>query len=478
MDKYIKILIICFLGMMVLAGCIKEQDQSDDVPVIAPTLTVDFSNVTGKMKPLNGINNGPKSNAAVTDDGFEWGLDMTDIYRDLDVPYVRTHDMEYPDGSDMFIDIHCIFPDFSRDADDEDAYNFSGTDEYIAGIQASGAEVFYRLGESIAVSVSEAKYQYPPEDYEKWAEVCGNIIAHYNEGWNNGYEYGIEYWEIWNEPDQSRQWIGEIEEYYELYQVTARYLKELYPDIQVGGGVLASASEESVQAFLDGITDDGGETPLDFFSWHIYTDTPSDIAYRANMVRTVLDENGYKNTVTFLDEWNYVDDWTNIDTTWEKIRSPEIASFYAACMITMQNSGVDAAMYYDGTMTGEYASWCGLYTSDGKKLPGYYGFQAFSQLKRLKNQVEVTYKRDPAEQGVYVCAASGKKVDAILLANTGDEIIRFQLLSNSAHSSAAFTRVNAEYPNGITTEQKEFTGEEVLEMQAGELLYISLSEDK
>ncbi|MCI6732163.1 MAG: hypothetical protein MR487_07560 [Lachnospiraceae bacterium] len=477
MNKYKRIIIIGILSMMVLSSCMKKNDQTDDIPVITPTLTVDFSNTIGKIKPLNGINNGPKSNASIKDDKIEWGLDMTKMYRELDVPYVRTHDMEYPDGSDMFIDIHCIFPDFSRKADDADAYDFSGTDEYIANIQDSGAKVFYRLGESIATSVNEAKYQYPPEDYEKWAEVCGNIIAHYNEGWNDGFEYGIEYWEIWNEPDQSRQWIGKIEDYYKLYQVTARYLKELYPDIHIGGGVLASASEESVQAFLDGITDDGEDTPLDFFSWHIYTDTPSDIAHRADLVRKILDQNGYNDTTTFLDEWNYVDDWTNIETTWEKIQSPEMASFYAACMIMMQNSNVDAAMYYDGTMTGEYAKWCGLYTSDGKKLPGYYGIWSFSQLRNLKNQVKISYKRDPLDQGVFACAASGEK-DAILLANTSNKIVRFCLLSNSVHSSATYTRVNTEYPDGIVSKQEQFTGEEVLEMQAGELLFISLSEEK
>ena len=24
---------------------------------------------------------------------------------------------------------------------------------------------------------------------------------HHNEGWADGFNYGIEYWEIWNEPD-------------------------------------------------------------------------------------------------------------------------------------------------------------------------------------------------------------------------------------------------------------------------------------
>lgn len=470
-----KVVFLAFFFALVLTGCGRMQKQDEEVPVIAPTLKIDFLESVGTMKTLTGINNGPKSDAAITENGIQWGLDATEIYQELGVPYVRTHDMEYPNGGDRFIDIHCIFPDFSRDAEDAEAYHFEATDAYIANIRESGAEVFYRLGESIAPSVSEAQYQYPPEDFEKWADVCAHIIAHYNEGWDNGYEYNIQYWEIWNEPDQKRQWLGEIEAYYQLYQVTARHLKAVFPDIMVGGGALASASEESVQAFLDGITDDGAATPLDFFSWHIYTDTPSDITSRANMVRDTLDKNGYESTMTFLGEWNYVDDWENIETTWEAIRSPKMAAFYSACMIAMQDSKVDGALYYDGSLTGEYAQWCGLYTAKGEKLPGYYGFWAFSQLRKLQNQVEINFDRDPAAQGVYACAAAGKETDGILLANISDEVVRFQILSNSQRSKATFFRVNAENPDGMTTKQNDFAEKEILEMQAGELLYIALS---
>ena len=43
-------------------------------------------------------------------------------------------------------------------------------------------------------------------------------------------------WEIWNEPEgRKNMWIGTDEEYYELYVVTANYLKSQFPDIIVGG---------------------------------------------------------------------------------------------------------------------------------------------------------------------------------------------------------------------------------------------------
>lgn len=43
-----------------------------------------------------------------------------------------------------------------------------------------------------------------------------------------------------------------------------------------------------------------------FFSWHLYTSNPERIGERADLVRRVLDENGYENTESILDEWNYI----------------------------------------------------------------------------------------------------------------------------------------------------------------------------
>ena len=73
----------------------------------------------------------------------------------------------------------------------------------------------------------------PPKDFGKWARICEHVIRHYNEGWADGFHYGITYWEIWNEPDngptvaRNQMWTGTAEQYYELYDVTARHLKSV-----------------------------------------------------------------------------------------------------------------------------------------------------------------------------------------------------------------------------------------------------------
>ena len=75
--------------------------------------------------------------------------------------------------------------------------------------------------------------------------VCEHIIRHYNEGWANGFKLGIEYWEIWNEPDGKKpngdqpNWSGTPEEFYEMYSVTAAHLKKRFPKLKIGGPALS-----------------------------------------------------------------------------------------------------------------------------------------------------------------------------------------------------------------------------------------------
>lgn len=51
----------------------------------------------------------------------------------------------------------------------------------------------------------------------------------------------LEYWEIWNEPENepdvadNTMWKGTIEEFFDLYVITANHLKKEFPEIKVGG---------------------------------------------------------------------------------------------------------------------------------------------------------------------------------------------------------------------------------------------------
>ncbi len=158
-----------------------------------------------------------------------------ELFKNAGIPYSRLHDTEGKYGSGEYVNIHCIFPDFDADVNDPKSYNFEATDIYLKYIKKAGTKIFYRLGETIENSEIFHRYIYPPKDYQKWAEICEHIIMHYNEGWADGFYHGIEYWEIWKEPDHGKMWIGAPESFFEFYRVVANYLKTRFPHLKIGG---------------------------------------------------------------------------------------------------------------------------------------------------------------------------------------------------------------------------------------------------
>ena len=233
------------------------------------------NNVIGKIKPMHSSCAGPKSG------GAGLGNDASEFFKEIGIPSSRLHDIEGAYSCNQYVDIHCIFPDFDADENDDKNYNFIPTDNYLNAIKACGTKVYYRLGESIDHYPNKL-FVKPPKDFEKWARICEHVIRHYNQGWANGFYMDIEYWEIWNEPEGRAQWRGSYEEFYELYTVTAKHLKKCFPNLKIGGYSAVGFYSEvrpkdhdwynpwfsTIVPFMDGFFDyiDGKDVPLDFFS--------------------------------------------------------------------------------------------------------------------------------------------------------------------------------------------------------------------
>ena len=73
-----------------------------------PNITVDFSSQSiGPMRPLHGVNSGPMTKV--------FTYDARPQFMEAGFPYARLHDVEYPYGSGEFVDIPCIFKNFSSE---------------------------------------------------------------------------------------------------------------------------------------------------------------------------------------------------------------------------------------------------------------------------------------------------------------------------------------------------------------------------
>lgn len=387
----------------------KPQDKREKV-------LVDFTKPCGKIKPVNGVGGGPLTG------NFLW--DSTDYFKEARIPYSRLHDIEHPFGCGEFVDVNCIFKCFGADETNEESYNFTATDKYIKAIIDSGAKVIFRLGTSIEHGLR--LHTLPPKDFAKWARICEHIIRHYNEGWANGFEYGIEYWEIWNEPDLGDMcWGGSFEQFVELYKTVAIHLKECFGDsIKIGGAGFTRAVNDNIHVFMNALSVDK-RVPLDFFSFHRYAFKVEQILNEVYAARTLLDKYGFNETETVFDEWNYVKSWSDSYTVKkEYITSMTGAAFIAGTLLALQKSPVDVATYYDaqvGTTMREH--WNGIFAAPEindeehsvKTLPlkGYYAFKAFAALSELG--IEVT--SDTAADHVYVVGAKDDDKGAFMLAN-------------------------------------------------------------
>ena len=214
--------LICLIGLL----CCLPQTGSADVV----TVTVKPGETTGKIRPLHGVNSPPTRRIV------KW-------FEAAGIPFMRGHDTEETPGTYGYhsFDVAAIFGDFSADVNDPAAYDFNSTDELIGRTLSAGTKVFFRLGETIEHGTK--KYDiYPPKDYLKWAQICEHIIRHYNEGWAEGFRYGIEYWEIWNEADADkngrweenpRTWGGPEEEFYAFYATVSKHLKKCFPHLNL-----------------------------------------------------------------------------------------------------------------------------------------------------------------------------------------------------------------------------------------------------
>ena len=391
------------------------------------SIKIDFERITGKIKPMHAINNPPTVPS-----------DTRGLYEKLKeahVPYARLHDTGGQFGGAHYVDVENIFANFDADETDPASYDFAFTDELLCSMDKIGLKPFYRLGCTIEnYHKIKAYHIYPPKDPHKWARICEHIIMHYNEGWANGYNFNIEYWEIWNEPDNEPKiednpmWRGTKEEFFELYHISATHLKSKFPHLKIGGyascGFYALSdadfsetahSSTRVGYFVEFFHDffsyiSKKKSPLDFFSWHSYAGLAENVMY-ASYAKQKLVEYGYSEAEVIFNEWN-----PGIHNRGKAADAANIA----AMMCAMQKSSTDMCMYYDGQA---HSSYCGLFSGDFHTVfKAYYAFRAFGELYLQKNEA---FSQTNA-RGVYVCAAHGDKKMALIV-NTNAEATEVKL---------------------------------------------------
>jgi len=106
----------------------------------------------------------------------------------------------------------------------------------------------------------------PPKSDAKWADLIRHLVAHFQERYGHD-EVKSWYFEVWNEPDlHDIFFTGTKADYFSLYEVTARAIKNVSPDYRVGGPATAMGQwDQSLIEFCH-----TSHVPLDFISSHCY----------------------------------------------------------------------------------------------------------------------------------------------------------------------------------------------------------------
>ena len=385
---------------------------------------VDFKKAVAPLKCINAVNGSPVKK------GRSQHLENFEEFKALNIPYSRNHDasLVYDYGLNHCVDVCKIFTNFDADPNDPANYDFFLTDKLIETTLEAGTETYYRLGEGI--EHWDKKYDImPPKDFKKWAVICEHIIAHYNEGWADGFHYNIKYWEIWNEPETEEgqelitqnTWGGNTEQFFELFATAATHLKNRFPDIKIGGPALCWLHEWG-ERFCKYMKEHN--VPLDFYSWHIYTNKVWKLRADAENVRRYLDEAGYPDCESHCNEWNYVKSWwSGFADTLVDVAGITGAAFVAAMMIEAQHCPVDMMMYYDMRVHSGFNGVFDAVTLRPHKK--YYTFLAISKLMALKT--ECASESDDSD--VYTLAAANEngKAGVIVYYTHEDELAEKQV---------------------------------------------------
>ena len=291
-------------------------------------------------------------------------------------------------------------------------YNFVNIDNICDFLLEIGMKPFLELGfmPTALASGDQTVFHYkgnitPPKDYEAWAELIRRLAQHLID------RYGIEevsqwFFEVWNEPNLVAFFSGTKEEYFKLYEVTARNLKQVDERLKVGGP--ATSCNSWVKDTVDFCEKNG--VPLDFVSTHHYpTDDPlwksgmdimeffqSGLADKQTYERGIL----RKMTARAKEEAGkyplYYTEWNTSAMTNDAKHDECFASAMIAKVLADNDGLVEGYSYWTFTdifeegsqLPGAFHGGFGLQTYAGIAKPAYRLFELFHGLGNKRLMVE------------------------------------------------------------------------------------------
>ena len=328
---------ITFLSLIALSQA--KSETNNTTKVINQTIEI---NTTTKGKPYMHFSNLCFC-AGRANEGLRagWQDQLKTVKENCGMKYIRFHGLFH---DDMFV---------YREINGKPEYNWQYVDDLYDRLLAQGVRPFVELS-FFPAAMSEGEgttfwwkaHTKPPKDLSKWGDLVKSFTQHCVD------RYGITevrnwYFEVWNEPNLDYFFKGTMDDYFQLYKVSALAVKSVDKFLRIGGPASTNFTIDKKDEFrlkemshkknlsleeLEQATYIGNwvrellefckkeNVPIDFVSCHPYPThfpldlgTPQniDISRSVNSVKTdmnwvkkVVAESAFPNAEIHLTEWN------------------------------------------------------------------------------------------------------------------------------------------------------------------------------
>ncbi|MRX49938.1 cellulase family glycosylhydrolase [Paracoccus sp. S-4012] len=388
----------------------------------------------------------------------DWQAQLLRCRDDLGFRYVRFHGILSDDMGTLV------------NQNDRLVYSFYNADTVFDFLVSAGMKPFVELSfMPLALSSGpDFVFRYkanvtPPRDYDQWGTLISKLVAH----WVN--RYGLEevstwFFEVWNEPNLKAFWTGTQADYFRLYEVTARAIKAISPELKVGGP--ATAANGWIADFISFCEAHG--VPNDFISTHHYPtdafgkpgdDTETQLA--ASRIG-VLREQAAAVRGQAAGRPVYYTEWSTSSNSRDPLHDHPYAAAYAVKTILDMGDLVQGYSYWAFSDIFAENFFSSVPFHGGFGLMSIYGipkpaYRAFEILHRLGGRM---HPMQGAHETVSAWMVSGEDRSTVVITNLAlprhpiaAETVRIELENSPAWREAQVARIDAGHANATAAWQ-------------------------
>lgn len=322
----------------------------------------------------------------------DWQKQLKTVQDEIGFKYIRMHGLLH---DDMGV--------YTEDKNGNPVYNWQYIDQLYDYLLSVNLKPFVELS-FMPIALAEHPDQTvfwwkgvvsKPKSYEKWGQLIKNLVLHFQD------RYGFDevktwYFEVWNEPDIESFYREDFEEYMQLYETTAKVIKNISKEYRVGGPASAIPYKYE-ELFLAACTNKN--LPVDFIAAHAYgvlsgyfddsgnrgtiiDPDPQTINKRMKHSRELIQKSAFPNLELHFTEWS--SSYTPTDPIHDTY---EQASFILDKIKNSQEY-VNSMSYWvftdifeeNGPRTTPFHGGFGLINYQDIKKPAYYAFKFLSEM--------------------------------------------------------------------------------------------------